>query len=339
MTDGWYRRIYLIDQIFSGIPRVYLNTIHIAPNNPVVTHPNGTREVFLSLRSKKISVEVQEILNRIKFNYVHTTHLGKDFLQFNNGTDFVIDFHGAAPEEELLQGNLHNFQYLTEVEEIMYSEAKAHVFVSTGMANHFEEKYQESMSHYSLPIISEVRLKTLDDQKGLSERYPDTYVYAGGVQTWQNIPEMLQAVASKKTQLKVATNQLVEFNALYPKKIYPFCNVKEYNKEELVKLYSSSSFGYVLRDDNVVNQVAFPTKLFEYIACGVIPVMKYKGLGGLNQYGLFSVGVDDERVNEISLDELAEHRTKNHEISLKVIADFLESANQLRETITFKLNE
>jgi hypothetical protein len=340
LTDGWYRRIYLIDQIFAGIPRVYINTLHIAPKNTsVITHPNGTMEVFLSPKPKRIQSETQQILSRIKFNYIHTTHLGKDFLDLNNGSEFIVDFHGAAPEEESLQGNLEMFHSLNSVEKILYNKAKAHVFVSKGMAQHFKTKYQDHKIDYLLPIISEVRLNTLRVDIGLTDRLPGTYVYAGGVQPWQNVSEMLESVARKKKQLRVATNQLDKFNTLYPKKTYPFCDVQEYNAENLLKLYASSSFGYVLRDDSIVNQVAFPTKLFEYISCGVIPVMKYKGLGGLDQYGLFSIGVEEEVEKLFTSEELDEHRAKNHRISLKVVSDFLEHASQMRETITIGLNE
>ncbi len=54
-------------------------------------------------------------------------------------------------------------------------------------------------------------------------------------------------------------------------------NIKNYickyaKNEELSQYLKNASYGFVLRDDNIVNNVATPTKFSTYLSYGVVPI-------------------------------------------------------------------
>lgn len=334
LSDGWYRRIKLIDSILEGIPRVYINTIHEAGRaNSIVRFPNGVREIFINPRAKHHAPEDIELLRHISLGYIHTSHIGEDFLSLNLAIPFIIDFHGVAPEEELSLGNSKKSEALEKSEKVLYLESLMRIFVSPGMQKHFQEKYNSELFGLQLPIISDIRLAEFTKPDAAIRSSKDSFVYSGGLQPWQNIPEMMEVAKSLGKPLTVATNQIAEFKRLYEKSENHFLKLGTYPSNELLKVYTDASFGYVLRNDSVVNRVSFPTKLFEYIASGVIPVVKFDDLGGLSEFGIFSVSLDQLTGNSLSAEELTNGRVKNFEISQTVAQGFLSSAATLRNEI------
>ena len=338
LTDGWYRRIHIIDSILDGIPRIYINTIHQANiKYPVITHNNNVKEIFLDPTVGIQSEEIRNLLADVCLSYVHTTHIGEDFMKLKIQTPFIIDFHGVAPEEELAEGNLKKAERLESVERFLYSNSMKKVYVSPGMQTHFELKYGRADDYLELPIISEIRLDKLSFQNTLETPKEDSYVYSGGLQSWQNIPEMMQVVERLEKSFTIATNQTSEFGKVLKENLKSFCTVGKYEKQNLLELYVKSSFGYVIRDDTTVNQVAFPTKLFEYLACGVIPIVKFSDLGGLSRFGMFSISVGEIADHKYSVNELTQHRLNNYKISENVINRFLVNAASLRRFVNQEL--
>ena len=334
LSDGWYRRIKVIDSILEGIPRVYINTIHEAGSaNPIISFPNGVKEVFVNPRAKHRSPDVNELLQHISLGYIHTAHIGEDFLKLNLAIPFIIDFHGVAPEEELLLGNSRRSEELEESEKTLYLDSLVRIYISPGMQRHFQGKYNRELSSLQLPIVSDIRLKEFTKSDAVIRSSKDSFVYSGGLQAWQNIPEMMKVAKSLGKPLLVATNQIAEFNRQYKESTYVFLKLGTYSSDELLKVYTDSSFGYLLRDDSVVNRVSFPTKLFEYIASGVIPVVKFEDLGGLSEFGIFSVSLNQLTGHSLSAEEMTTGRIKNFEISQTVVQGFLSSAATLRNKI------
>ena len=49
--------------------------------------------------------------------------------------------------------------------------------------------------------------------------------------------------------------------------------------EEMKEVYRHAQYGFVLRDDIVVNNVACPTKIIDYIKYDIIPIVKSPHIG------------------------------------------------------------
>lgn len=333
--NGWYRRIYLVDKILDGIPRIYLNTIHSTPffGTQVVEHVDGVFEIFLHGNQQKYSKESLKFLERVSLAYIHTTHLGRDFIKTELNVPFLIDFHGIAPEEEEIQGNLAASLELGEIEKALFLQAHRVIYVSPGMKKHFEKKYSKRES-VILPIISDVQVdKNLRDV-AYKDRGGDEFIYAGGAQHWQNIDKMMTLVGNLEGNLTVATDTPHNFS-----KWSETCSFKvgTYNKSDLSKLYLDSKFGFVLRDDSKVNQVSFPTKLFEYLAHGVVPIVDFADLGGLLSKGyqyISTLEIEHFRFNEERLQEI---RIINQKVSDEVTSEFILSALELRSYVLNKM--
>ncbi len=55
---------------------------------------------------------------------------------------------------------------------------------------------------------------------------------------------------------------------------------------ELKEIYTECHYGFILREDSIVNQVACPTKLVEYLAMGVVPIVDSNNIGDFKTMGM-----------------------------------------------------
>ena len=333
--NGWYKRIYLVDKIFDGVPRFYINTIHQKPSNgaDVIRHPSGIYEIFLSRKRGTISPLATKLLSGVSLVYIHTTHLGKDFLGSMIDAPFIIDFHGIAPEEEFTQGNFSMAQELEIIEEQLFRKALKVVYVSPGMKHHFDSKYF-AHSSVQLPIVSDVLLEPSMFEDAIKERQENSLVYAGGAQKWQNIEQMMELMEMLDVPFTIASDSPEDFNRW---KNYKQLTVGTYNRSALTQLYLNSKFGFVLRDDSPVNRVAFPTKLFEYLEHGVVPIVDYPDLGGLSALGYRSISCHELEDLKFSEEMIKEFRVVNKSVSKKVISEFVSNASSLRDDVILSL--
>ena len=76
--------------------------------------------------------------------------------------------------------------------------------------------------------------------------------------------------------------------------------------DEVLAAYPGCDFGLVLRAKNVVNRVACPTKLIEYLAHGVIPVLASAEIGDLASLGMRFI--TDEQLRNGPIPCLSERR-------------------------------
>lgn len=105
----------------------------------------------------------------------------------------------------------------------------------------------------------------------------NTFAYVGSLSKWQCFEDTV--VFYKKIEQQVPFCKLKVFTSekSKAKTIIENIGIKQYtidfvSPEKLNDELSSVKFGFVLRDDIAVNQVATPTKLSSYLASGVIPI-------------------------------------------------------------------
>ncbi len=85
-----------------------------------------------------------------------------------------------------------------------------------------------------------------------------------------------------------------------------------------------------MREDHILNRVACPTKLVEYIEYGVVPVMDSERLGGLVDLGLGFISYEDFLVGKNMASEYLENIRENNYVLLKRISNL---SNQGREQL------
>lgn len=185
---------------------------------------------------------------------------------------------GIAPEESLLFGQ-GKIKYIIKriIENISVTYCDFLFLVSKKMLIHFKSVYNYSKEDYLI-----IPCYNLNYERGLVEKTKDRYespnfVYAGSMSVWQCIDETLQIFGQIQKKITNATLTLL---------------VKEYDiAQELIKKYKLNNvivkyvdlnilqnelrkykYGFIIREDNIVNNVATPTKMNSYLASGIIPI-------------------------------------------------------------------
>ena len=99
---------------------------------------------------------------------------------------------------------------------------------------------------------------------------------------------------------------------------------------KLVELYFTADFGLLLRENSIVNRVACPTKLVEYLRFGVIPVLDSPFVGDFAELGMAYVALEDLRSGRVpSIRRRLEMALHNFKIVRILESQGHNAANQL----------
>ena len=171
--------------------------------------------------------------------------------------------------------------------------------VTRSMENHYREKYPEiNPKNIILPIVESLPPIELPAERGRRTELPVRAVYAGGTQVWQNINGMLDLACSAdhfanfsflSHEWRLIEDMAKKMNAP-TKTVFNFCA-----KSDLGSEYQKYDFGLVLRDDTPVNRVACPTKLYEYMSVGLIPIVRTPALGDFLELNYAYITEDEFR--------------------------------------------
>ncbi len=238
-----------------------------------------------ALQKKGYSTERVFHIQDIKKNnelvlVIHAKAFFKVWLH-NRKQKIVIWFQGIVPEEAKMLFS-SPFQYIPRMilwrflEKIALKYSYFSFFVSESMVCHYQKVYGYSSNRY---IIMPCFNLSLSNESFMQPNKYDcpTFVYAGTLATWQCIEEVL--LAYKKIEnvipcvkLAILTNEQRKAQKLIEKYNVINCQIAYVKKEELSKEMAKYKYGFLLRKDTIVNNVATPTKMNSYMAVGVIPI-------------------------------------------------------------------
>ncbi len=209
----------------------------------------------------------------------------------------VIDLHGMVSAELEMLGEPESVVRLAEKAEFMaVREADLCIAVTHHMITEFEKKYQTTIP-YSLVLPISIPAEELEMDISKKKKAIAKIVYCGGVQKWQRVEDMLDAVNQSKaesTEYAFYVNDEVTFaRMLAEKPVGKPITFGTKTGRDLKDALADADFGFLLRDDSPVNRVACPTKLTEYILSGIIPILDYKDIGDLKALGIRYVSLDD----------------------------------------------
>lgn len=205
-------------------------------------------------------------------------------------TKVIIDIHGAAAEEAAYQG-----ESIERVSSLRIYEKKAVNLVdyiicqSDEMKRYIVREYGVNSSKvcvYRCGVdinhfrIDEIKRKTIRQKLGFREE-DIVFVYSGGLHPWQRVGEALDLFEKyhdiiRASKFLVLTGSGEELHEMIKKKgidnsdnhivsmCLPFVEVPDY--------LNACDVAFLLRHNHTMNAVASPTKLAEYLACG-LPVI------------------------------------------------------------------
>ena len=208
----------------------------------------------------------------------------------------VYDMHGATVEEQSNKWPANSLP-LRRLE-ILFKEAvcgsDAIISVSQALQNYWKERFPDASPHsYVIPCAVNTKLFMFNQASrrenrakwGIDEETP-FFVYLGSAVFYQKIDKVIEVFI--EVRKKIPNAKLL---VLCPKNDIPI--VEEYfikygidkksilvfsaKHEEVAPFLSAADFGFLLRDDLVLNNVSSPTKFGEYLSCGV-PVIASPGI-------------------------------------------------------------
>ena len=215
-----------------------------------------------------------------KKSYIVTDTIQCALSYFAKGyRNHIIWMQGVVPEESYMRNKSKlRFWILSKMEKYVLKRAKLVVLVSVAMREHYEKKYKIDLSKKSviMPCFNETGLQSgaFEDQKYDN----NTFVYVGSLHSWQCF-EQTAALYSKieqcsqaKTKFLVYTFQKELAEEIIKKYAISNYKIDCVEKEALSERIKEIKYGFVLREDCVVNNVATPTKFSNYLANGIIPI-------------------------------------------------------------------
>lgn len=292
--DGMMQRVLHVDRLCADAERQYL-TVSFSGNFSL-----NINSVGLGVRVVRLNFFIHFfylalLVMRSRVVYCHSIYNALRVLPFFLIRNIVVDMHGSVPEELAMMNKPWRSLLYRVVECIVLWRGMVLVCVTRSMVQHFVGKYSKALGKcLVLPILSESAIAAMSAQdKSLKKE--GVVVYSGGAQAWQNVELMLQCAASNSEFCYCfLTPDVAHFNqriAAFER--FPSHSVQGVRPEEVSKYYANATYGFLLRDDIVVNRVACPTKCVEYISNGMLPVLKTKNIGDFQEFGLASIDWQD----------------------------------------------
>lgn len=186
---------------------------------------------------------------------------------------------GSSPDESFMRNHSYIRKFFISCIELFALEkAKCVFMVSQGMLNHYKKKYHKDYSYktYIMPCYND-RIE-IANFKTPGKYTNNVFCYVGGLSVWQCFPETVAFY--KRIEDKIPNAEFRVFTPDVDKanKIMEEAGLKRYSakfvkSDELSKELAECKFGFILRSKSPVNYVATPTKLSNYLANGLIPIV------------------------------------------------------------------
>lgn len=304
--EGFLQRISAIDKLFTEEEKIYYEDL------------SG-------------DAEVTNALLRARTIYVHSIYEAARVIDLYEiyGYKIITDLHGVVVEELALAGEDGMTTGFAAIEAKVFQYSTKFVVVTKAMADYFEKKYSYQNNEYewiTLPIFNSFS----GGQCHKKNAKPLHIIYAGGVQPWQNVNLMLEA--TRKLGDKYKFTYLTHDTQMF-QDIKDLATVKSVDHNEISEYYQKSHFGLMLRDNSVINRVACPTKLIEYLENDIIPIIKDPNIGDFIELGYQYVTIEQITSKDFSDKEMIGMIRNNRKVLRKLLSLTNKSKVELRDAV------
>jgi hypothetical protein len=296
-ADGFAQRVAYVDRIFCNLHRCYLSVAWRKPQGESVQiRDDNSIIIIIYPGNLHLLLAVIGLVMNYGILYIHSvfsvSRLFDTLLLFMPGVHCIIDAHGIVPEEMRYESKPNVWRFAL-VERLVFQRAKTVVVVSSAMAQYLFQKYPRlKATCIILPNFYEAPFNT---EKPCSN-IPNI-VYAGGTQMWQLLPLMLHGIAEQldKGCFHILTPGPlnIPINLEPSLRCHPNVHFASVSPLEVKSLYPKMHFGFLLRENHPINFVACPTKLLEYLAYGIIPILNSPEIGDFSAQKLRFVSFND----------------------------------------------
>ena len=336
LKDGYYKRVKAVDELFDDYYKVYVTYETFKNEIEFEEHPERNTTVVRYLPgSRKQKLLVALLMIACKRIYCHSVWQVKTKFFKLPGVKVYVDVHGIVPEEETLYGRYEAAQMYGDIEEQTVQKAECLICVTNKIKEHLQEKYGKKFKAKTIimPIFDSSLSKydiNVPKEKPFIKDKP-VVIYAGGIMKWQKI-ELMQESINKcidNDNLMVYCPNPKEFweTWKYPK--YKNLEVGSKSYQDLCKdVYIKAHYGYVLRDDIAVNNVACPTKIADYFKYRIVPIVKSPKIGDFIDLGMQYITLEDFNNGKLLSPKKIKEITNNNEKVLEKYIDIHEKGKE-----------
>lgn len=301
-SDGYFQRIQIIDGLFSDRWRVYVESDELPGRSRWFDRPQPKVLVLriqggAQLRALVRFLALVAVL-RCRKIYFHSVLRMRDnrfgWLMYVPGLTKVIDIHGVVPEEFRLHNDFYSAVLYEREERLAVRKSDMVIVVTEAMHTYLRQKYRDHLRGQVaiFPMFPNVA-PTLAPRAYVDGK--PVVVYAGGLHKWQQVPKMIDAITRTASicahRFYCPDPDVVR--GMLPVAIRDQVIVDRKGHEELIGLYAECHYGFILREDIVVNHVSCPTKLVEYLAMGIVPIVDCANIGDFKALGMQCVSLDE----------------------------------------------
>lgn len=337
VKEGMSQRMLSIDAQFHGEQRMYLFV------SPRKFWRKKVEEIMPGVKQYQCNLFlhfflIYKLIQNSKIIYFHSilnafTVFPFLFINIKSKTS-VLDVHGVVPEEQILNGNKLKGYLYNLCEKKIFEIIKNAIVVTNSMKEFYKSKYpvdSKKINFIIYPIISENLIESFKSNnifptdKKIAEKVE--IIYSGNMQAWQNVPLMIKLIKNnlnKNLHFTILTGEINKMQFLFLKNELTdneLITIKSVTPKELQYYYSKAHYGFILRDDLLVNNVACPTKMIEYLFYGITPIIKSCKIGDFHK-----LGIENLNYKDFNIDNLYIHKSlKNHEIAKEMINQYIKT--------------
>lgn len=304
-VEGYLARVNEIDKCLVDNERIYLS-ISYKKNFQKIKTTLDRRTSILELNCFLHCIYILWLCFFSRFIVVHSVHnLKKAPASLLFARKMIVDLHGLVSEEMPRSKWLYK-----ALERFVWRHAFCVISVTHAMNGYFENAHGgRKKKSIVLPIFGH----SVFHKSELDREFD--FVYAGGVQEWQCIGQLVDAVKSySSARVLILTPEIGYFNDLFANESHRV-SVKYCSGPDYYEMLRRARFGFMLREDIPLNNVACPTKLIDYLSCGVVPILASDKVGDFVRFGMNFVSLGEfVGPNHLSKKELASFRKNNYAV-------------------------
>lgn len=211
--------------------------------------------------------------------YVSISHYYTMKMYFKGYKKQIYWIQGSSPDESFMRHHSYVRKFIIScIEYFAISKAKVLLMVSNSMLKHYRGKYHKDYSYktYIMPCYNSEIQKELFYTPGKYEN--NTFCYVGGLSVWQCFSETVDLYKQiedrvSNVKFKVLTGDQDKAKAILEEKGVKNYEVKYVKPDQLLSELATCKYGFIVRAESPVNYVATPTKLSNYMAAGLLPIV------------------------------------------------------------------
>jgi hypothetical protein len=302
--DGMVQRIAAIDRLTKDTTRFYLD-ISFRRHLRATTKHFGNATVF-KLNFFFHAWKIASLVRAATLIYLHSANAALKISPFFPDNKVVFDVHGIVPEETAAQGKAMTAWLLSLAERVAIRRSAWVIVVSQRMREHLEGKFGLVKPKFLVyPILPHLSLDPLARDSIVNKpRNPESVIYAGGLQSWQNIDKMIDAASrQRRCSYTFLTGEAKALRELLDRQGLGLVKCESARPDAVADYYLDHALGFILRDQILINQVACPTKLIEYMYWGVLPILITPDIGDFDKNSLQGIVLEDFLNNRIPEDD------------------------------------